>query len=290
VRLGDKSALSFSSFRKPSSYQTRRFASVATDLVIGVLIGVFILHPITTLVFWVEFQGEIETTTSSMWSFAVERLFSRSLYELGPMTVLFSFLGGMLGLTFGWIRRYILEKTRLISVLEVELEHTLPDILTGGENDRVEFKETLRWNVAESRVDKRLEFVVAKTICGMMNHKGGSLLIGVGDDGTIKGLDRDFQTLKLKSADGFELSIVAIVQRYLGGSAYAKIQCFFPHQEKLTICWILIEPSKPPIFLKDVNLSKYFVRAGNSTRELDAAETVKHRQSKTSISRLWDRR
>ncbi|RAN37889.1 helix-turn-helix domain-containing protein [Hyphomonas sp. GM-8P] len=261
-------------------FKGMKTVQVLVDLVIGVLIGVLILHPIVTLVFWIEFQGEIETTATSMWSFAADRLLKRSQFELGPMTFLFSFVGGALGLIFGWMRRYVSRNNRIISALEVELEHSLPEIIGSGENDRVEFKETLRWNVNENRVDKTLEHVIAKTICGMMNHKGGSLLIGVDDSGEIKGLERDYNTLKIKSADGFEQSIVSIIQRYLGLSVCTYVQCMFPRQRDLDICWLLIKPTQNPVFLRDGDSAKYFVRTGNSTRELDAQETLKHRDSK----------
>lgn len=264
-----------------------RTGPVLTESIIGVLIGVLILHPIVTLVFWIEFQGEIETTATSMWSFASDRLFNRSLFELGPMTLLFSFIGGTLGLIFGWMRRSVSRNNRIINVLEVELEHSLPEIIAGGENDRVEFKETLRWNVNESRVDKTLEYVIAKTICGMVNHKGGSLLIGVDDRGGITGLERDYNTLKIKSADGFEQRIVSIIQHYIGVSACTYVQSIFPRRKDLNICWLIIEPAQAPIFLRDGKSAKYFVRTGNSTRELDAQETLKHRASKAWRTIPW---
>lgn len=264
-----------------------KIGPVLTELIIGVLIGVLILHPIVTLVFWVEFRGEIETSATSMWSFASDRLFNRSLFELGPMTLLYSFIGGALGLTFGWMRRYVVRNKRLISAMEVELERSLPDIIAGGESERVEFKETLRWNVYENRVDKSLEYVIAKTICGMINHKGGSLLIGVNDNGEIMGLERDYNTLKIRSSDGFEQIIISIIQRYLGASACTYVQSFFSDQKELEICRLIIEPAHSPIFLRDANSTKYFVRTGNSTRELDAQETLKHRESKSRRTASW---
>lgn len=268
-------------------FKGHKIGPVLTELIIGILIGVLILHPIVTLVFWVEFKGEIETSATSMWSFASDRLFNRSLFELGPMTLLYSFIGGGLGLTFGWMRRYVVRNKRLISALEVELERSLPDIIASGESERVEFKETLRWSVNENRADKSLEYVIAKTICGMVNHKGGSLLIGVNDNGEIMGLERDYKTLKLKSSDGFEQIIISIIQRYLGASACTYVQCFFSHQDELEICWLIIEPAQTPIFLRDANSTRYFVRTGNSTRELDAQETLKHRESKARRTLSW---
>ena len=40
----------------------------------------------------------------------------------------------------------------------------VPAMLAAGESDRVEFKETARWNVREEKKDARMEQVVAKTV------------------------------------------------------------------------------------------------------------------------------
>ncbi len=78
-------------------------------------------------------------------------------------------------------------------------------LLEKGESDRVEFKETARWNVRDDKKDARMEQVVAKTVAAFLNSSGGTLLIGVDDDGRVHGLDRDFATLRTPDADRFEL-------------------------------------------------------------------------------------
>jgi predicted HTH transcriptional regulator len=57
----------------------------------------------------------------------------------------------------------------------------------------LEFKSSLRWGVPEGGVNKTLEKVIVKTIAGFLNSKdGGTLLIGVADNGTILGLEGDY--------------------------------------------------------------------------------------------------
>ena len=60
-------------------------------------------------------------------------------------------------------------------------------LIAAGENDGVEFKSTLRWNLREEKTDKRLEAVVIKTLSAFMNARGGTLFIGISDDGTSVG-------------------------------------------------------------------------------------------------------
>ena len=71
------------------------------------------------------------------------------------------------------------------------------ELLEASDEGRlVEFKSTARWNVREERKDKAMEHVIAKTVAGFLNGQGGTLLIGVNDDGHPIGLDQDFQLVK----------------------------------------------------------------------------------------------
>ena len=78
-------------------------------------------------------------------------------------------------------------------------------LLAAGESDRVEFKETARWNVREDKKDPRMEAVIAKTVAAFLNSSGGTLLIGADDAGRPTGLDRDLATLREPDVDRFEL-------------------------------------------------------------------------------------
>ena len=79
-----------------------------------------------------------------------------------------------------------------------ETSSGLADLLAAGESQTVEFKSTARWNVHAGQADKKMEHVIVKTVCGFLNAEGGTLLIGVDDDGAVVGLDADMQTLGSK--------------------------------------------------------------------------------------------
>ena len=63
-------------------------------------------------------------------------------------------------------------------------------LLIREESRVVEYKQTARWNVREQRRDKTMAQVVVKTVAGMLNDRGGTLLIGVTDNGEPVGLER----------------------------------------------------------------------------------------------------
>ena len=80
---------------------------------------------------------------------------------------------------------------RLTTYLRSKEQISTEEIIRNGENDQVEFKSTLRWNLFANKKDPRLEHASLKTIAAFMNTHGGILLIGVADDGEILDLKSD---------------------------------------------------------------------------------------------------
>ena len=72
---------------------------------------------------------------------------------------------------------------------------SIEDLIKEGESDELEFKATLRWDIKEAAVSKKLEQVIVKTVAAFANAQGGSLLIGVDNDGQAVGLSRDYESL-----------------------------------------------------------------------------------------------
>ena len=68
---------------------------------------------------------------------------------------------------------------------------SLKPLINKGESNILEFKETFRYNVKNQCKDKLLKSEVSKALCGMLNSEGGNVIIGVTDDKTIEGIQRD---------------------------------------------------------------------------------------------------
>jgi len=99
-----------------------------------------------------------------------------------------------------------------IDYLKSKLDNDLPSIIQQGESSRLEFKSSLRWDMAESRINRVLENVILKTLAGFLNSPvGGTLLISVADNGDIIGLEKDYLTLKKPGQDGFEQSLMTAI-------------------------------------------------------------------------------
>ena len=153
-----------------------------------------------------------------------------------------------------------------------------------GETSMVEFKSTLRWNVKASMLDKKMEEIILKGIAAQSNTYGGTLFIGVRDDGEILGLDADYATLKEPNKDRFELHLRELSNAAYGASFTAsQLEFTFPVQDGKEFCQIDIKRGKEPLYTqvtgKDKNapkVEKFFVRSGNSSRELPIDEIPKY--------------
>jgi hypothetical protein len=99
----------------------------------------------------------------------------------------------------------IMETSKVINEANIET------MIVQGESDQLEFKSSLSWSYRGNQIDKRLESVVLKTIAAFANADGGKLIIGVDDEGTVLGLERDYVTLR-GSKDEFELHLRNLVQ------------------------------------------------------------------------------
>ena len=158
-------------------------------------------------------------------------------------------------------------------------EHGVRHLIADGENKRVEFKSSLRWDMDEGKVNKVLEDVVVKTIAGFLNTEGGTLLIGVDNTGGAIGLAGDYGTLNGQSRDAFELHLQQIAARDLGEALSASYLTVNFHKiDGEDICQITVDPSDQPVYVENSNQALFYVRNGNLTQALPVDETVRYVQ------------
>ena len=156
-------------------------------------------------------------------------------------------------------------------------------LISHGESAHAEFKSSFKWDIKESKPNKALEEVILKTLAGFMNGEGGSLIIGVSDDGEILGLKSDYNILKKKDRDGFEQSVMAAVATKLGTDACQYLQLVFHDVEGKDVCRVITSKSHRPIYIDDGKNLKFYLRTGVSTRELNVQEAVEY------ISTHWEK-
>ena len=144
-------------------------------------------------------------------------------------------------------------------------ENEIREMILSGENEKLEIKSTLRFDLREGILNKKLEYVIAKTISAFLNSEGGTLVIGVDDDGNILGLEKDIQTLSKQNLDGFELHLRQIIKKYLGENFEKYLKTTFPKIEDKDVCVVKISKSGKPVFVNYEGDERFFVRNGNSS-------------------------
>ena len=155
---------------------------------------------------------------------------------------------------------------------------SLEDMIAEGESDQLEFKSTLRWDLKEGIVSKKLEEVVLKTVAAFANSQGGTLLVGVDDERQIVGLEHDYFSLGEADRDKFELHLRNLLNQQLGaGFVTSKIRITFHCIADKELCEIETSPAKEPVILKvkDKNgqtVEKFYARSGNSSQEIPLSE------------------
>jgi hypothetical protein len=77
----------------------------------------------------------------------------------------------------------------------------LLSLIDGGESRKVEFKETLFYDLKEEVRSDKMSFACFKTIAAFLNTCGGVLFIGVDNNGVLKGLEPDFTMLQNESEE-----------------------------------------------------------------------------------------
>jgi hypothetical protein len=155
---------------------------------------------------------------------------------------------------------------------------SLEDMIAEGESDELEFKSTLRWDLKEGTVNKKLEDVIIKTVAAFANSEGGSVLIGVDDDGKVLGLDPDYNSLTTADRDSFELHLRNLLRQQFGPAfTMSKISVKFHEIEGKEVCQLDVVPVKEPLIVttKDKNgqtVEKFYARSGNSSQEIPLSE------------------
>ena len=152
------------------------------------------------------------------------------------------------------------------------------ELLKLQESKTLEFKSSLRWNLAEDRQDDRhVTHAILETIAAFLNTEGGDLLIGVADDRTVLGIDHD----RLDSDDEFMRHLAQAVRNGLGARAGTCIDPKTQIVEGKTVCLVSCQRSPEPVYLRWKGLEKtaegdLYVRSGPRTVRLDGADVGKY--------------
>jgi hypothetical protein len=254
-----------------------RLRMFAIALVLGAAVGIFVLYPANEFVYYQEYQPPGNSTAAE---FTVSQMHRSIRGQTPKKTAFYALVGIVLSIGGAGLYSNMQRRSERIEQLSAALESDLHTLIARGESANLEFKSSFRWDLRESKPNRALEAVVLKTLAGYMNGNGGTLLIGVADDGAVVGLEQDYKTLKKQDRDGFEQVLMTGVASKMGADACQAVQIVFHSLENKEVCRVMVAPMDRPVYVKDGDAPKLYVRTGVSTRELNVQEAINYTSSR----------
>lgn len=143
-------------------------------------------------------------------------------------------------------------------------------IIRSGENQHVEFKQTLSKNIKTEQADKTIEKMVLKTICGFLNTSGGTLFVGVDDSGDIYGIDKDIHP----NNDKYLLHFRNLLKDQIGDEFFTLVDYEIKKLLNKDVLVVKCIRSKKPVFLGQEEI--FYIRSNPATDELKGRELLEY--------------
>jgi len=139
-----------------------------------------------------------------------------------------------------------------------------------GESKNIEFKETLSFDTKKKTKEKYLAESVLKTIVAFLNTEGGTLLVGITDEGIISGLGIEIDKF-YKNNDKFLLHIKNLIQKRIGEEFYPFIEYKLVKIDEKLILLVECKSSRQECYLDGKD---FYVRTNPATDKLEGAKLV----------------
>ncbi len=205
-------------------------------------------------------------------------------YIFSMTTLSYVLIGALISSFFGYV--YMKGKSSFVAKLvknfkninprlfkkEISAEEVL-DLIKKGENEKSEFKSTLRVNLHTNDIDKKIEHSVLKTICAFLNSKGGTLLIGVSNSGEILGNAKD----RFEDSDKFDLHLTNLIKSKIGRDNTNLVDIENVLVDEKMVTRVECKKSSKPVFLKGLSSDEeFYIRAGPSSLLIKGSELINY--------------
>ena len=213
--------------------------------------------------------------------FALGQSLNESVFQFTMMNLTYVILGSVIASIIGYLymKTHLNIFSKVINLFKKSnpklkigsnFAQEVTELIKSGESDKLEFKSTLRTNLHTNEVDKKIEHNVLKTISAFLNSNGGTLLIGVSDNGEIIGIEKD----NFQSNDKFHLHLINLIKQKIGKRYISLIDLQMGKIGDKKIAKIECNKSKKSVFLKEGKEEEFYIRAGPSTTELKASGLI----------------
>ena len=217
---------------------------------------------------------------------ALGHTLTANLYSYSMQTMTFVIMGAgfssILGYLYmknykGILRKIVKMFARKNQELFINRHDEVLDLIKKGENEKTEFKSTLRINLHTNDIDKKIEHSILKTITAFLNSKGGNLFIGISNKEEVIGIEKD----RFENTDRFNLHLTNIIKEKIGKKYAPLIELQTIKLKEKEIVLVKCKKSKSPVFLKPSrNEEEFYIRAGPSSVEIKGSELIDYTEKK----------
>ena len=148
-------------------------------------------------------------------------------------------------------------------------EPIIEEMVAEGESTTIEFKCAVRTNLHTGKEDERIVWSWLRTVAGFLNLEGGTLVIGVADEGTPVGLEVD----GFGSEEELLSHLMDLIKARIGEQHLQHIHPRFEEYRSKRVLAIECWPANQPVFMRHDGGLHFFVRTGATTKELDESQT-----------------
>lgn len=184
---------------------------------------------------------------------------------------------GLFGICAGLLlRRTFRDRSRLDQMTRAGLRTDMSKeeilrLIDSGEGDRLEFKSTMRWSLRKKEPRHEVALSWLKTVIAFLNTHGGTVLLGVRDDGGILGIEAD----RLRDDDHYMLTLNALLRRHVGVEFLPYLRYAIHPVDEKSVLVLNVLPADEPAFLIVDDDDQFYVRMGPSTCRLNLRQTFK---------------
>lgn len=162
--------------------------------------------------------------------------------------------------------KIVRELARMVTYyLRSQEQVSTAELIAKGENEQVEFKSSMRWNAKSGANDHLIEQAIIRSIAGFLNTNGGTLLVGVRDDGTVVGIGRD----RFENSDKMMLHLTRLIKQRIGTLHMRFIRFEVEEIDRQQVLRVDVDPATIPAYITESNNHESFcVRTGPSTTQM----------------------
>lgn len=142
-----------------------------------------------------------------------------------------------------------------------------------GESKTLEFKQTFQHCLNTNLKKDYVEVSVLKTVVGFLNSEGGTLLVGVEDNGLIPGIENERKIYHKDSNDNFVLHVKDKIKKRIGMHFFQFITIKIIEVDDVSVLEVGCSPSDEEVFLDDKD---FYIRTPASTDKIEGKNLSKY--------------